>query len=458
MDTEAVAKLVSVTTDIALVIDREGIVRDFSMGNDSFSRESDFASWVGKPWVETVTVESRPKIEQLLKDAGGSQPAPWRQVNHPVAGGAGDLPIRYATLMTGANGRIVAFGRELRAISLLQQKLVDAQQAMEREYARVRGAETRYRLLFQLSDEPVIILDASNFKVVEFNPAASRLLRLGPKKTSSRAFMDAFDGASASILQSFFSTVRTKGKADPVRVSLPGDPAKFTISASLFRQDSAAQMLVRIVPEAGGDTSSARPSMVSLNTVMDRIPDAFVVAGLDRRILTTNAAFLELAQLATPEQASGEQLDTWIGRSTVDVNVLINNLRDHGSVRHFATVVRGQLGVNEDVEVSAVAVSEGDPPCYGFSIRPVRGRLFSGGADVGKLSRSVEQLKDLVGQVPLKNLVRETTDLIERLCIEAALEIVGDNRVSAAELLGLSRQSLYVKLRRYGLGDLGSDD
>ena len=45
---------------------------------------------------------------------------------------------------------------------------------------------------------------------------------------------------------------------------------------------------------------------------------------------------------------------------------------------------------------------------------------------------------------------------IERLCIEAALELSSDNRASAAELLGLSRQSLYVKLRRYGLADLVS--
>jgi DNA-binding NtrC family response regulator len=73
------------------------------------------------------------------------------------------------------------------------------------------------------------------------------------------------------------------------------------------------------------------------------------------------------------------------------------------------------------------------------------------------LPRSVEQLTELVGRVSLKELVRETTDVIERLCIEAALELTGDNRASAAEMLGLSRQSLYVKLRRYGLGDLAPD-
>jgi hypothetical protein len=62
-----------------------------------------------------------------------------------------------------------------------------------------------------------------------------------------------------------------------------------------------------------------------------------------------------------------------------------------------------------------------------------------------------------VGRVPLKEVVRESTDMIERLCIEAALELTGDNRASAAELLGLSRQSLYVKLRRYGLSEPGAE-
>jgi DNA-binding NtrC family response regulator len=31
------------------------------------------------------------------------------------------------------------------------------------------------------------------------------------------------------------------------------------------------------------------------------------------------------------------------------------------------------------------------------------------------------------------------------------LELTGDNRTAAAELLGLSRQSLYTKLKRYDI-------
>jgi len=78
-----------------------------------------------------------------------------------------------------------------------------------------------------------------------------------------------------------------------------------------------------------------------------------------------------------------------------------------------------------------------------------------GGRD---LPRSAEELTELIGRVSLKDLVRETTDVIERLCIEAALQITGDNRATAAEMLGLSRQSLYAKLRRHGLGDLSDEE
>ena len=57
----------------------------------------------------------------------------------------------------------------------------------------------------------------------------------------------------------------------------------------------------------------------------------------------------------------------------------------------------------------------------------------------------------------LRDIVRESTDLIERLCIEAALEYTSNNRASAAEILGLSRQSLYSKLHRYGLGNMADN-
>ena len=60
-------------------------------------------------------------------------------------------------------------------------------------------------------------------------------------------------------------------------------------------------------------------------------------------------------------------------------------------------------------------------------------------------------MTEVVGRVSLKEIVRDTADVIERLCIETALGMTDNNRAAAAEMLGISRQSLYAKLARYGI-------
>ena len=67
-------------------------------------------------------------------------------------------------------------------------------------------------------------------------------------------------------------------------------------------------------------------------------------------------------------------------------------------------------------------------------------------------------MTELVGRVPMKDIVSNTTGLIEQMCIKAALDLTRNNRAAAAELLGLSRQSLYVKLRLYKLIDQEADE
>jgi DNA-binding NtrC family response regulator len=53
--------------------------------------------------------------------------------------------------------------------------------------------------------------------------------------------------------------------------------------------------------------------------------------------------------------------------------------------------------------------------------------------------------------MPMKDIVGETVDMLEKMCIQSALQLTNNNRASAAEMLGLSRQSLYVKLRRFNM-------
>jgi len=459
LDAEAAAMLIMVAADIALIIDDQGVIRDVSFNSEELSRELEgYEKWLGSPWAETVTAESRPKVEAILREAASKADPRWRHVNQ-VSGRGTEVPVLYSAARVGDGGRVVAFGRDLRAISALQQRLMDAQQSMERDYSRLRHVETRYRLLFQTSHEPVLILDALTQKVVEANPATHQLFGGSARRVIGRPFPDVFEADSVPAIQSLLGGVRAAGRADDVKARLADGSREVLVSASLFRQENSSLFLVRLsLMQADDDATAVVPKTKSkLLKLVESAPDAFVVTGPDGRIMVANAAFVDMAQIATEEQARGESLERWVGRPGVDVNVLIANLRQRGSVRLFSTTLRGEYGASTDVEISAVSVMNGGKPCFGFTIRNV-GRRLSVDSQAGReLPRSVEQLTELIGRVSLKELVREATDVIERLCIEAALELTNDNRATAAEMLGLSRQSLYVKLRRYGLGDLSTD-
>ena len=175
------------------------------------------------------------------------------------------------------------------------------------------------------------------------------------------------------------------------------------------------------------------------------------------RIVSANAAFVDLAQLSSAKARCAAKCSIAGSAAPVSISTLrFANLKQSGSVRLFSTMLRGDLSVAQRKSRSPLlTLADGDErPGFGFAIRNVDKRLSSGTTTSKReLPRSVAQLTELIGRVPLRDLVRETTDVIEKLSIEAALELTGDNRASAAEMLGLSRQSLYVKLRRFGLAE-----
>jgi transcriptional regulator PpsR len=451
IDPETAAALIAASSDVTLVVDAKGVVRDVAFASAELAGDV-YRDWIGCPWADAVSSDSRGKIDDLVGEATTGAASRWRQVNYPGAQGP-DVPVRHSAIRYGADRRLVVVGRDLRAMAALQLRLAEAQQAMEREYARIRGAEKRYRLLFQVVREAVLIVDAGSQRIVEGNPAAEVLIGKDMKKLIGHSFADLFDAASQQAAHSFVAALRVAPRVDNVHAQLGASKEALLLSGSLFRQESASLLLILLSPLAGGE--QALPSeKANLLGIVERMPDALVVTDPAHRIVTANAAFLDLIQVTSVEQARGQPLERWVGRPGVDMDVLFANLRAHGAVRHFSTILRGEFGSTEDVEIAAVASPGADPPCVGFTLRSAGWRASRDKLGGRELPRTVEQFSDLVGRVPLKTLVRETTDLIERLCIQAALELTRDNRASAADILGLSRQGLYAKLRRYGLGDL----
>jgi transcriptional regulator PpsR len=449
VEAEAIAAAVAAASEIALVLGKGGTIEDVSSDADALNPE-DVQQLIGQRWGDTVADESRAKVELAIKTATKDGQAGWFEINQNVPG-HGEVPTRYYVVRLGDGNRCVAMGRDLRDTVSLQRRLVQAQQEMEREYSRVRQAETRYRLLFQYSSEPVVIADAQTMRVREMNPAAQNVLRIDPSRLEGKPLQVGFAEEAGSEITTLFATARAAGVAEATGLKLSRSDAAVDVVATLFSFGRASHMLIKLIGEDGA--AFRLPRHAQLAKLVDSAPEAFVVTDTAGVILAANPAFLEIAQVPTRDAVEGHALDRWIGRPGAEFASAEMLIKQEGGIRFFETSARGNLGDVVEVEMSGVMVADAVPQCMGFVIRSTGGRLKGDVAVRSALPEAVEQMRDLVGRVPLKDLVRETTDIIERMCIEAALEITNDNRASAAEILGLSRQSLYVKLRRYGLDD-----
>ena len=456
LDAESAGDLLTAATDVALIIDRKGVIRDVAFGSDDLLKDVR-GDWLNTPWEDTVAGDSRAKIKAMLEDADAQGDPRWRQVNHPANSGP-DVPILYRARRVGADGRVVALGRDLRGIETLQQRLMEVEQSMEREYSRMRHAETRYRLLFQIASEAVLIVDAESRKVVDANPAALQIVGSATRRLVGRTFPEGFDPAGQRTIEALLAGVLATGRAEDARCDaaqsrtrVPGVgvlvPPERLIAFSgthssggrgerdhrAHRGAVTAAGSSRKLPRRsrrdhrGRGSADGQPRLPGTGATGHRRagarPAAGPLAGPPGRRPARAARQSAPARLGAPvrHHAAGR---VWLERRCGDLRGL----------RHERRTALPRLH---------------RPQCREARRRDARNSR--------ELPRTAAELTELIGRVSLKELVRETTDVIERLCIEAALQITGDNRATAAEMLGLSRQSLYVKLRRYGLGDLSDD-
>lgn len=444
LSADKVAELLGAAADVALVVE-DGIVKDVALADHALISNGYRDAWLGKAWIDTVTVESRPKIEDLL--SGETSEIRWRQVNH-ISKSALDVPIKYTTVPVDGKDRFIALGRDLSDVSLLQQKLVSAHQDLERDYSRMRMAEGRYRLLFNTSSEAILIVNAVDWTIEEANAAVENMTDKSRTDLVDKPISELFDAASTGRLNTLIVSAATQGmSADSDLVLKSGKHVNLTASA--FSENDQKRVILRLTDEQSG-AGRAKASQ-TLDKMIDHLPDGLVIADSDQRILRINGTFAQMAQLASTQDANGVPLKTYLGRSSTDINVLYSTLKKNGIVRNFATVARDRFGSEEKVEISAVTAPTKTGVVYAFSVRSVSRRLAASPRLDEQLPSSTTELTELVGRVPLKEIVNESSLLIERLCIEAALKISNNNRASAAEMLGLSRQGLYSKLKRVGL-------
>ncbi|MGA2993985.1 transcriptional regulator PpsR [Bradyrhizobium sp.] len=450
------AAIPTMQPDVTLLLDMEGVIREATLSPAMQGESVD--GWLGRPWVEIAGDVGGDKVKRMVEDARASGISAFRQINQRFPSGL-EIPIEFTTVLLGGRAGMLAIGKNLQAVAELQSRLIAAQQTMERDYWKLREIETRYRLVFDASDEAVVIVSPANLRIVEANRSAVEALNSSRRRNedlAGREFLHEVASEDREAVREMLNRVRERGKALSILVHLGPDAKSWMLRGSLIASDPGHVFLLQFTAAANAPVEREQDAGSTIENLIDRLPDGFVALDETGVIQHANQAFLDLVQIGSKGSAIGESLGRWLWQPGADLNALLANVERHGTVRLFTTTVRGELGTDTEIEISAAQNDNEERKHIGVLLRNVARRLpVYGEGDL--LRTALGSASEQIGKSSLRKLVKNAVSIVEQHYVKQALELAKGNRTATAELLGLSRQSLYAKLNLYGLDDKGPD-
>jgi len=445
--------------DVCVVISADGLVVSALAKSETFSPDL-CASWVGTPLANQLGAASARRLTEKLEALSHSpansprRPAAWLELIHEL-GPNQTVPIRYALHKMPNENKFLLAGEDQRSIMEIQQQLLNAQIALERDYEAQREIDTRYRILMDFTDEAVALVAIGSGAIVDINHGAAQLLGYSRSDMINQPLSRFFKGFSRESLLSVIDNGNHSSASDIRSFETRNTQRSLQLTGKIFRASGEQLAMLRLSDTVEGTVGDGQ-LISGLRQLFLKGVDAIVFTDRDGTILAAGETFLNLTDFPANSVIKGRSVAEFLGRGTVDLRVLLDNARRAGQLRMYATKIKTDFGTQLPVEISATWLDDQFEPVMALVFRNATNastvRVDQSAAPDSNMSNIVE----LVGSSTLKDIVSETTDVIEKICIETAIELTRNNRVAAAEMLGLSRQSLYVKLRKYGM--LSKDD
>jgi transcriptional regulator PpsR len=449
------SQIARASADISIVLDDSGSIQNIYSDNKYLAKQiSD--DLIGKKWLEVVEPDSRTKVQRLLDDANPDTISKFRQIN--MIGNERNiaLPMMCASIKTSSSKKIIVIGRDITEVSRLQQNLVSAQKEISQNYLQISQLEERFRSIFEIGTESIVIVQADDeYPIVEMNRNAIKQLLLAKNNCIGKSLLSLIPAKEIIKVINFLKGVQDTDEPSILKTLLSNGEAT-QISATSFINSGIPYLLLNLKPLDLARVSSLIDADSLTVEAIENNPYGFVVCTPEGLILKANKAFNKLSSTKGEQDLIGTNIRNYLGPETVDFDLMMQSLQGKASSQSCVSSITNATSSIKLVDISAVSVAQ-PRACIGMIFRQVDSRQNKGARIDKKLVRSSQELSMLVGKVPLKDILAETTDLIEQLCIKAALNLTQDNRVSASEILGLSRQSLYIKLRKYGLVDSSKD-
>lgn len=446
---DLLGSIISSASDVAVVMSDMGEILSVLV-NPQQSGLGTLEDWQGLDIREVLTAESVTKLERRLNEFanGIDNPNPI-EVNHRESSGL-QFPIRYSFHQVGPDGAIIMLGRDLRPIAEMQQQLIEAQLALEQDYETNRDIATRMRVLLDITRDAVVFVSVSSGRILDLNATAAKVFGNSVEDLRGTTFADELSTQDNSGSMDLLSATGRADGSTRAKMRTRRTGVELNVGVTLFRAAGERMLVCRMDRIDQLATVDGE-----LNRLLARLHDAnsdgMVFTDRTGMILSVNDGFLDLVDLDNMGLAKGRSLADFLVRGAIDLKIMSDNAARNGQMRLYATRLRSDVGSEIAVETSVTYLADSAHPAIGYVFRDATrqdsGRMPTAGMD----DETMQSIRELVGTASLKELVGETSDVVEKMCIETAVELTGNNRVAAAEMLGLSRQSLYVKLRKYGL-------
>ena len=281
--------------DLTLVLSTEGIIQEAITGA-SLADEA-VGDWVGSTWESTVTEVGPTKVRRLLRAAQGQRVSGFSQINQGLPSGR-ELLMEFSAVYSGDEHQsIVAIGKNLNIVLEQQQKLLDTQKSIEREYWKLRDIEARYKAVVDSTLEAVALVRESDLGVIEANARAQTLLNLKPGDRSEPTLVL---GADTVRLRNALRETRRSGVAPSTLVHLGENREPWRVKVTAVRGMQERHFLLQF-----SRLDQRTFTTFSNATARSHATPSIAILDAADRVLMTNAAFAELISCEDPANLVG---------------------------------------------------------------------------------------------------------------------------------------------------------
>ena len=454
---EILGDIIAQVADVGVVINENGTVLSVLV-NPSNPAFNGMVKWENNDLRSFLAEESIPKFDnrlgEFLDKNGPVRPV---EINHLDPDKRWGSPVRYSFHRIGPDGAILLLGRDLQPIAEMQQQLVEAQIALERDYEVQREYDTRFRVLMESTSEAILFVSVQSGDVTDANAATFALLDRSADDIIRHPLIDCFESRGRGDLIENLTSQAMSQLTKEITADIRGSGASVKILPTLFRAAGDRILLCRLIPADAVGVPSDDLSK-NMQGLYNDGPEAIAFVSDAGDVLSANDAFLDMIDVAHDINVRGRSFADYLQRGSVDFKVMAENASRAGKMRNYATKLAGEYGSPRPVDISVTRLFAGKKTVFAFVIRDAT-RVDATQPKANPSSDdSMRSVVELVGSASLKDIVSETTNVVEKMCIETAVKLTMNNRVAAAEMLGLSRQSLYVKLRKFDLLSRDADD